>query len=876
MELLTTKFHIPQVDPATQVIREDLLGQMKKALSKRLVWIAAPAGFGKSTFLAQWIGVAGLDDTACWVSLDAGDNDPKRFWTYIMTGFNRLTKGACARALIRLEAADTDVALGNALISMINSLENLEGEWVLVLDDFHLIRDDTILDGLHFLLDHAPGSLTLVAASRRDRFPGISRLKAAGQVLEVTRKELRFRAPEVDAYLGLWAKTPPGASHRDLILQKTEGWAAAITLLLLSCAGDPDGLEQAAGNSHRIVEAYLMEEVFSHLPRDLGSTAAALSLLDRFCPGLIRALEPVGSAPETLLSPALRHQLFLIPLDRDGTWFRFHHLFRDFLKKRPGLPERAGAVHTAAAVWFDKNNCFDEAFDHALKAGRPDLAARFLSGRVPLFYAQSGEQRLNGLFKRLPLEAIRREPVLAAYYYSLKVYSLEFDAIAEFDALVDQNPNPGDDNLLKGFSLCTHAYEAFYRHGDADRVLDLYRRGMALVPEEHQAMRRMMDFLATMCLRFQGEIRQALDLSRPEPHDNMLVSSLMVMNRAALEMELGHLSHAIELLEKEVAAVEACFGRDIPGLFGYLFITYGTALKERREFEKAAGAFERGIAAVRHLAFTELVIISFGEYSLFLAEINSFDQAHAALSHALRLITESGSRFMAEYFSPYKSLIWLKEKKYGLAAERAKAVKLPDKGGISYLHTHGFLAAVRCFIHEGAWEKALAILDALIAEDARLQRNQRLMEAYTLRAKLHWRRKEPEAALKWLSLGLELGRPQGYVNLFLSEFKEDWAFLSAARDRGCLPGYISAFLDRDRPAASPAREVRIHEFTEAFNTREIDILRHFQAGASNRETAEALNLSVNTVRWYASNLFSKLSVKRRGQAVVRAAELGLI
>jgi len=441
--MLNSRLHIPISDDDTLILREHLLADMAHALSNDLILVCAPAGFGKSTFLAQWIHSAGIAPRTGWLSLEHGDNDPLVFWSYVMAAFNTIAPGICDAPLMRLQAGPVP-AVEDILISMINRIDAATGPFVLVLDDYHLISNQQIRDGVHFLMDHPVSHLTLVISTRKVPFHGLARRRTTGGLMEITENRLRFSRQETEAYIRRCTGSAPASGTVEGIARTTEGWAAALKLTLLARINRKGSALKSLSGTHRMVRDYLMEEVFSQLPERIRRFCTGVCFLDRFCAPLCRTVLEDPKAGDHIHYMAT-HGLFLISLDNRHHWYRFHHLFQDFLKALflEEDHEKQCKYHQAASRWFDSNLFFKQAFSHALKSEQESLAVKILARHIARIYGEQGEQGFVGLFTALSRSAIMGEAVLACYYFGIRVYQCEFDVMPTFKTLLNGLPKTG-------------------------------------------------------------------------------------------------------------------------------------------------------------------------------------------------------------------------------------------------------------------------------------------------------------------------------------------------------------------------------------------------------------------------------------------------
>src|SRR5215471_17459305 len=391
-----------------------VLARLAQGMERGLTVVCTPAGFGKTTLLGDWARRSRRQ--AAWLSLDPGDNDPARFWRYVATALDRARPGTCA-PLAALLRGPQQPPLEAVVTALINELMDLpgEGEIALLLDDYHLIEAPPVHDSVTFLLDRLPPGLRLVLASRADPPLPLARLRARGQLAELRAADLRFTLEETAAFLreatGRDLPTLLVATLQDL----TEGWAAGVQLAALSLQGHPDpaGFVATFAGSHRYVLDYLSEEVLARQPEEVVRFLLETSVLDRLCGPLCDAVTG-GTGGQAMLEALERANLFLVPLDDERRWWRYHHLFASLLRTRLAneQPERVAELHHAAAAWHEEHGSADEAVQHALAAGEPNWAARLVERHVEGLLQRSEGATVRRWLSVLPADAVRSRPRL--------------------------------------------------------------------------------------------------------------------------------------------------------------------------------------------------------------------------------------------------------------------------------------------------------------------------------------------------------------------------------------------------------------------------------------------------------------------------------
>jgi LuxR family maltose regulon positive regulatory protein len=416
--LLETKFYIPR-SRRDLVPRPRLSQRLDRGSALKLVLVSAPAGFGKTTLLTEWLaaGPAGPADQrlAAWLSLDRGDNDPASFWTYVIAALRTVASGVGESALALLQAPRPS-PIETVLTALLNDLGACAGDIVLVLDDYHVIDARDVQDGMAFLLDHLPPWLHVVIAGRADPALPLARLRARGELVEIRAAELRFTPDEAAAYLNEMMGLRLTAQDVAALEGRTEGWIAALQLAALSMQGRDDVAGFIAGfaGDDRYVVDYLAEEVLQRQPDHVQAFLLQTSILGRLSGPLCDAVTGQGGG-KAMLAALDRGNLFLVPLDDRRRWYRYHRLFADVLQARL-LDERPGQVpglHRRASVWYEQNGEPPMAIGHALAARDFGRAADLIERAIPAMRITRQEATVHGWLKALPDEVVRVRPMLS-------------------------------------------------------------------------------------------------------------------------------------------------------------------------------------------------------------------------------------------------------------------------------------------------------------------------------------------------------------------------------------------------------------------------------------------------------------------------------
>src|SRR5438105_5593329 len=494
--ILATKLYMPPLRPEV-VSRPRLLERLNEGLRRHLVLISAPAGFGKTTLFSQWLALIELP--AAWLSLDEGDNDPARFLTYLVAALQTIAAHVGEGVLGVLQSPQPPPTEA-ILTTLLNDLTSISDQFVLVFDDYHVIDAKAIDQALTFLLEHLPPHMHLVIATREDPPLPLARLRAGGRMTEVRAADLRFTPSEAAAFLNQVMGLRLSAQDIAALERRTEGWVAGLQLAALSLQGQPDATSfiQSFTGSHHFVLDYLMEEVLQRQSDSVQTFLLRTSILDQLCGPLCDAVlgNPAGSGQATL-EYLERANLFLVPLDDDRHWYRYHHLFADLLRQRllqSGTSSKEGVteLHGRASQWYEDHGLEIEAFHHAAAANDVERAERLIEGQgVPLQFRGAGAPVLNWL-DSLPTKVLDARPSLWVTYATALFFGGRHTAVeqklqAAEAALQGSEPDDGAQDLV-GRIASIRATLAIIQH-DAETIIAQSRRALEYLRPDNLPIR---------------------------------------------------------------------------------------------------------------------------------------------------------------------------------------------------------------------------------------------------------------------------------------------------------------------------------------------------------------------------------------------------
>jgi LuxR family maltose regulon positive regulatory protein len=871
--ILSTKLYIAP-PRANLVARPRLIERLHEGVRSghRLILISASAGSGKTTLLSEWIHKVGPYRDAplqvAWLSLDEDDNDPARFWVYVVTALQTVHP-QLGRSILPMLQGPQPPPARSILAPVLNEVVTFSEPVVLVLDDYHLVTEGAIQDGVVFLLDHLPQQLHLVIATRADPPLPIARLRARGQLSELRADDLRFTAEEVAVFLngvmGLGLRPEDVAA----LEARTEGWISGLHLAALSMQGreDTHTFVQAFTGGHHYILEYLIEEVLSRQPESVQRFLLRTSILDRLCAPLCDAI--TGKQDGThMLERLQRDNLFLIPLDDERYWYRYHHLFGDLLRKRLGqaIPiEHISELHRRASQWHAENGLLEQAVKHAQAAGDSERIAEIAERAAGDSLLDARLTALLRWVDPLPKDVLRAHPRLQIYRAWALYMNGHLEAAQQAlgdcrQALETLPPSPENDalrraltRLLDTIDMIAQGFMYAVDNGvaEATRVCS-QARDMALEDSQVFLAAQATEGLA-LAQYHQGLLRacaqscqQVIDLGAQSASQAPLAAAGYV-ELAGIHIEWNDLEKAADLLDEALAL---CREWGIVQTLNEAYTAQSHLLQLRGDIEGAWDVLEKA----REFGSME------GDSSL----VN------------FRLATQQ-ARLNLAAGEPEKAMRW---------AEGTRASFASGEGGqrlpAAFIETLQTTLA-RAYLAQGQAEEALAALEPLLAPAEAAGAFLHVIEVCALKALALHALGDTPAVLASLERSLALAEPEGFARVYLNEGAPMARLLREAAARGIHVEYARKLLDGfgvweyERMGESPTlTHTPTPKLTDPLTPRELDVLHLISQGLSNKDIAEKLVIALNTVKRHTSSVYTKLEVKSRTQAVVRARELGLI
>jgi LuxR family maltose regulon positive regulatory protein len=872
--------------------------------------ISAPAGFGKTTLLTEWLAArpAGPADErlAAWLSLDRADNDPASFWTYVIAALQTVAPGVGESALTLLQAPQPP-PIETVLTVLLNDLGAITGDIVLVLDDYHVIDARDVQDAMAFLLDHLPPRLHVVIASRTDPALPLARLRARGELVETRAAELRFTPDEAAAYLNEMMGLELTARDVAALEGRTEGWIAALQLAALSMQGRDDVAGFIAGftGDDRYVVDYLAEEVLQRQSDRVQTFLLQTSILSRLSGPLCDAVTGQGGG-KAMLGALDRGNLFLVPLDDRRRWYRYHHLFADVLQARllDEQPDQVPDLHRRASAWYQQNGEPAVAIGHALAAGDFERGADLIELAIPAMSRTRQEATVRGWLEAIPGEVVRVRPVLSVGFAGalLSVGELEGveSRLRDAERWLDVTTGIDARSVARSAEMVV-ADEEEYRRLPA--MIELYRAALALARGDVPGTVR--------------HARRALGVALAEDHLCRAGASGMLGLAfwTSGDLEAGHSAYAECMTGlRRAGHIADTFGcaialadiRLVQGRLGEAMRTYEQTLQRVPE---QGGPVLRGTADMYvgmsgvhrerndlHAATQQLLRSQeLGEHTglpqnryrwrVAMARIR---QAEGDLDGALDLLNEAERVYLGDFFPnvrPVPALrarIWIAQGSLGEALGWAREQGLSVDDDLSYLREFEHITLARVLMARYQDERAqrsvheaIRLLDRLLRAAEEGERAGSVIEIGVLRALAYQRHGDIPAALSCLERAVTQAEPEGYVRVFADEGPPMASLLRVAARQQTGGNYVrrllAAVTETETEQNGPVKQALIEPLSE----RELDVLRLLGTELDGPAIARELMVSLNTVRTHTKHIYAKLAVTNRRAAVRRAAELDL-
>ena len=884
-QLLMTKLATPAAQPWL-ISRSRLLARLAEARS-RLTLLSAPAGFGKSALLSDWLHTSHQGSYASgitWLILDEADNDPLRFWTYLGTALQRIDPQVGTTLLQGLQTPQPP--LEALLTTLINELLTFREQVTLVLEDYHVIHAPSIHQSLSFLLEHLPSQMHLAIATRSDPPLPLARLRARGELCELRAEDLRFTLEEASVFFRQTIGLALSPEEVALLTERTEGWIAGLQLAALSLQNQEDvhRFVLAFRGSQAFVIDYLAEEVLSRQPPSIQEFLLHTSILTRLNGSLANAVLAREDG-KTLLEQVRQANLFLIPLDQERRWYRYHQLFADVLRVRleETHPELVPTLYQRAIAWYKQQSLEDEAIQYALAGKLFEEAADLIEQRIQVMGSYREMAAVWHWVKALPDQVAYRWPrlcMIAAWSLLLSGQSerIPFYLEAVLGAVATSIQETFRREML-GHVTALQAVQARY-HGDSSEAITLSLRALDYLAEGYLFTRGVLYMNLGYVYLQSGEIAEAghiFDQALQEAHVNGNSPLILTIrcNQAKLLAAQGQLRQAAATYQQVIEASTGSRGRGLPEEAS-AYLGLGEIHREWNTLTPALETLTRGLELANLIGEMGTLYTGYMTLARVKYAQGETDQAFAVLQQAEQHLHIP--LYTAQLVA-CRVRLWIAQREVTRAAAWGQTCGLTPEDQPSYQREWEYLTLVRLLLVQHRADETISLLRRGLRMAEKGKRIGSMIEILLLQALVHQALGQTPQALFQLTQALQLAEAHGYARLFLDEGPSLAALLHQAAARQIVPEYVRALLAQfpDAVAQSTVQErTGLQLLLEPLSEREREVLRLVAAGLSNRETAAHLSITAGAVKKHLSNIYSKLGVSSRTQALARARELDLL
>ncbi len=921
--LLQTKITIPQIS-TEYVSRPRLTRIIKRGIQGPLTLLAAPAGFGKTHLLIEWTKEA--DHAVAWLTLDDQDNNINRFFSYFIYTLQTLVPDLGEEALEFIQSTGgSNLEAGMTLL--INEISILPKEIILVLDDFQFLENKAALQGIGFLLKYLPPNLHLVIASRSEPDINLAFMRAKGRVMELRSDELRFTNQEVGQYFQQVAALRLPPETVDALEERTDGWITSLQMAAISLKTQSDTetlLDNLQGSTHYLAD-FLAKEVLDHQPEEIRNFLLRSSILETLTGSLCEAVVNPDAQPgygTIMLNRLERANLFIMALDEKHEWFRYHSLFSDFLRHVQAEVNSAEIplLHKRAALWLEQKGLLAEAFEHALDSHDMEWAADMIQRNRDTMLNMGEISSLIYWIGKLPEEITRQRPSLILTYawalISAHKAQLAQDWLDELEHMLNRLekqspviPGTGGQEAIQGLEKVD--LQDFYGNlavcrshlailsGDLEQAAELSRTATNYLSEENVYLRSLIALDDSLYAISAGDTRKAIESLRSTARiarqaNNLLVKIIASSQLAGLQVQQGQLSKAWETLQRTQFIALGLDGKPLP-LAGLIDIGLGEILLERNLLEEARDYLERGYYAIQSVWYLGSLDGMVSMARLRQAQGNN-SATQAIIDEAARIaISSESNQWDYALVSALAIRLALQRDDMTVAEQWWNRGGFPDLNGKIavekypyHISEYQLLTQARYLLvlgqekrRIGYLKQAEELLATLLPEAEMFQRVTSQIQTLILLARVQSALGE-EKAKKTLLHALALGEPEGYRQIYLDEGWRLAELMRQCRSNQEKSGsYLPslAFIDSLLKAiqfSGPTITKLADGIPISLSPREVEVLALIAEGRSNQEISSHLFLALNTVKRHAYNIFAKLEVEKRTQAVLKARQLGLV
>ena len=907
-QILATKLFIPTIRPE-RVSRPRLIKKLNDGLYRKLTLISAPAGFGKTTLVSDWL--SGGERPVTFLTLDEGDNDIARFLTYFIAALQSIDP-ILATGIFNSLRSPQPPPIEATLTILVNEVAAIPNNFILVLDDYHLIDAPQIHDALSFLIENLPPQLHMVISTREDPLLPLSRLRARNQLTELRAADLCFTRSETAEFLNQVMGLNLSSDDIAALEKCTEGWIAGLQLAAISLQGkaDTSRLIQSFTGSNRLVLDYLIEEVLEQQPKSVQEFLFQTSILNRLTGSLCDALTGQGNG-QKVLETLERANLFIIPLDEERRWYRYRHLFADLLIQRLNQihPDQVKLLHQQACKWYEQHGYMDEAIEHALMIQDFDCAVHLIEAYVDTLWQQGAHRKLPRLFASVPIELILAKPQLCVYqaWYAFisgqqelterclqiaeHALSTHTDNLTHSGMQEQDSPTDSQMSQLQGRISAIRAFMASFQ-GNITELIHHAHQALETLPEQDRIWRSITAITLGDVYGFKGDMTAAyaarLEAYKASKAAGDIYNMMLASSKLAITMiEQGRLHNTVEFCQDQIQTA-AEFGFSKSPLCGFLWVLLGETYAELNELDQGLDLALTGINITEQTG--NLVFVGWGHISLIGILFSRGD--FAAVEDNIQKIEQMSQdsnvpAWIVGLMATWQIRLWLAQGKLEAASQWVKTrdlstnIESPLLQEIDYFSLSEYIALARILIAQDRLDKSIKLLQHLFSIADKGNRVASMLEILILQALAFQKQGKTDQSMSALERSLTLAESQDFIRIFVDEGPQMARLLYEALSREIAPDYVQRLLgafpvEEPEKTSLPQPNGPESELIEPLSEREIEVLQLIAEGLSNSEISSQLYLSLNTVKAHTRNIYGKLGVNNRTQAGAKARALGLL
>jgi len=891
--LLATKFYIPA--PRQELVpRPRLIEMLNCGLSGKLTLVSAPAGFGKTTLLSECVHRCGR--TAAWLSLDEGDNEPKRFLAYLIAALQKIVPKIEEGLLISLEAtSSTDTE--SVLTRLVNNLSEISWPVILVLDDYHVILESEIQEMLIFMVENQPTQMHLVISSRSDPPWPLARFRVRGELNEIRSQDLRFTQEEAAAFLNDVMGLALSSDDVAALEARTEGWIAGLQMAAISMRNRDDRTSfiQAFTGSHRYIIDYLMEEVLDQQAPEIQAFLLKTSILERLngdlCDVVINdPLTESSGKSQIILETLEQNNLFLIPLDDQRRWYRYHHLFADLLRNHlyQTSPDEVVHLHQRASFWYGMNGLLPDAIKHALAVDDIEQIAYLTEASVIDALDLSEASALMAWLAHLSEADFQKHPWLLVARASVNFKAGKYDLMEQdFEAvekiLATQANDDATSIRIRGHIAATRSYLAELRE-DTHTAIQQAEAALEMLPENEIKLRSFVSIRRANGLMWIGALEEAIAAYKEIGEASKKIgdgqSAIIALSEMALvQMIAGKLRRAIENIQNICGYAEELTLKDgrRPPATGVMYRHLSNIQREQNHLAEASFYAQESLEICKQWGEKEALI--FGLLGVARVKFSQGEYAQVEeLFQQITRIAEQISPMEVEQFRSWAIHYQLLQGELDEAEVWAREMGLRPDEVFGYEQRFEYQNLAHLLAAQGKFDQARNVVDALVQVAEKADDGFYLLQFYTLKAIILNKMNKPDEAMIAMGKALSIASPEGYVRAILDEGAEVEGLLHKAIAKGIEVDYAQKLLVALRATAKTklSKDTVEMSLPEPLSQRETEVLRLLVTDLSVPEIADNLVVSVSTVRSHIKNLYGKLDAHSRHEAVTKARELGIL